>query len=89
MRDPARIDRVLAELRAAWMAAPDLRLGQLLLNALPQDHVRPQTRVEPSDETMMREKAAAESAAWSLEDDVWEQALGDFRERVERDGSVG
>lgn len=33
MRDPARIDKVLAVLRAAWKASPDVRLGQLVLNA--------------------------------------------------------
>jgi hypothetical protein len=33
MRDPARIDKVLAVLRAAWKASPDARLCQLVLNA--------------------------------------------------------
>lgn len=30
MRDPNRINRVVELLRAAWLAEPDLRLGQLL-----------------------------------------------------------
>ena len=30
MRDPRRIPGVLEKLRAAWEAAPDLRLGQLV-----------------------------------------------------------
>lgn len=34
MRDPARIDPILAKLRAYWTANPDLRLGQIVLNAL-------------------------------------------------------
>ena len=34
MRDPARIDDVLAALRAAWQESPDLRLGQLIVNAV-------------------------------------------------------
>jgi len=34
MRDPARIDDVLAALRAAWVESPDLRLGQLVVNAV-------------------------------------------------------
>lgn len=34
-RDPARIDRVLAAIREAWMLQPDTRLGQLLENAGP------------------------------------------------------
>jgi hypothetical protein len=29
MRDPARIDKILAALREAWLKAPDERLGQL------------------------------------------------------------
>lgn len=33
MRDPARIDRVLAALRAEWLTQPDTRLTQLLVNA--------------------------------------------------------
>lgn len=34
MRDPARIDPILAKLRAYWTARPDMRLGQITLNAL-------------------------------------------------------
>jgi len=36
-RDPARIDRVLRDLGSFWKAHPDLRLGQLLLNAVDPD----------------------------------------------------
>lgn len=32
MRDPARIDGVLAALKEAWLAHPDWRLGQLISN---------------------------------------------------------
>lgn len=32
MRDPKRIEKVLAVLRARWLMTPDLRLGQLLIN---------------------------------------------------------
>lgn len=32
MRDPNRIDKVLAAIGDAWKQNPDLRLGQLLLN---------------------------------------------------------
>lgn len=32
-RDPARIDIVLSALRAYWIANPDLRLGQIVVNA--------------------------------------------------------
>jgi hypothetical protein len=34
MRDPARIDQVLDLLRQVWTRSPDLRLGQLLVNAV-------------------------------------------------------
>ena len=34
MRDPARIDEVLAEVKRVWDKHPDLRLGQLMVNAL-------------------------------------------------------
>lgn len=37
MRDPARIDQMLEMLREVWKRSPDLRLGQLIVNA-----VRPQ-----------------------------------------------
>jgi hypothetical protein len=33
MRDPARIDTILEQLREVWMLNPDLRLGQLVYNA--------------------------------------------------------
>lgn len=32
MRDPNRIDRVLAKVRTLWKQVPDWRLGQLLVN---------------------------------------------------------
>lgn len=34
MRDPARIPRILEALRVEWEKQPDLRLGQLLMNAV-------------------------------------------------------
>jgi hypothetical protein len=34
MRDPARIDRILAQLREAWIQVPEWRLGQLILNVI-------------------------------------------------------
>lgn len=35
MRDPERIERVLALVRLIWSAYPDLRLSQILFNARP------------------------------------------------------
>ncbi len=37
MRDPKRIDLILARIREIWVQSPDLRLGQLILNAMPDD----------------------------------------------------
>ncbi len=34
MRDPSRIDEMLAALRDIWEESPDLRLGQLIVNAI-------------------------------------------------------
>ena len=33
MRDPERIDRMLEKIRTLWKRNPDLRLGQLIVNA--------------------------------------------------------
>lgn len=33
MRDPERIDRIIARLRVVWKQNPDLRLGQIIGNA--------------------------------------------------------
>lgn len=35
MRDPKRIEKVLATIRDAWVTCPDLRLGQIMVNATP------------------------------------------------------
>ena len=35
MRDPARIERILELIGEAWRQNPDLRLGQLVVNAAP------------------------------------------------------
>ncbi len=34
MRDPERIDRILKRVEEIWKANPDLRLTQLIMNAL-------------------------------------------------------
>lgn len=34
MRDPQRIDNILERLKTVWKDNPDLRLGQLLLDAV-------------------------------------------------------
>lgn len=37
MRDPARIPRILEALRVEWEKSPDLRPGQLIVNATPDE----------------------------------------------------
>ncbi len=37
MRDPARIDTMIDVLRTLWKKSPDMRLGQLIINALGSD----------------------------------------------------
>ena len=49
MRDANRIDEMLATLKRVWERQPDLRLGQLIVNA-----VRPK---EPSPEVFHSEDA--------------------------------
>ena len=39
MRDPNRIDIILEEIKNIWKEHPDLRLGQLLLNAVPETYL--------------------------------------------------
>lgn len=50
MREPERIEEMLSVLRAVWEQNPDLRLGQLLVNA-----VRPE---EPCPEVFYVEDAS-------------------------------
>ncbi len=53
MRNPARIDEVLAALRAAWVESPDLRLGQLIVNAVRPCHPCPEI-FHVEDEVLLR-----------------------------------
>ena len=48
-RDPARIDRMLAQLREIWIQVPDWRLGQLILNATGNEVVRKLVQLAPGD----------------------------------------
>ena len=34
MRDPARIEKIISVIREIWYAQPDVRLTQLIMNAL-------------------------------------------------------
>ena len=63
MRDPARIDRIVEQLRAAWHHNPDWRLTQLLINAsdTPYDCDKPHE--------------CGLGLVYYIEDDVMEQGL--------------
>ncbi len=43
MRDVNRIDDILKRLKLIWEAHPDLRLGQIILNAARRNAVAPET----------------------------------------------
>ena len=60
MRDPARIDLVLSAIREVWLQHPDMRLGQLLINA-----VRPS---DPCPELFSLEDAPLVSKVGKLAD---------------------
>lgn len=38
MRDPKRIPKIINQLTALWASSPDMRLGQLILNAAKYDY---------------------------------------------------
>lgn len=39
MRNPDRIDRVLNTISRVWKKYPGLRLGQLIINVIPEDRI--------------------------------------------------
>jgi uncharacterized protein YihD (DUF1040 family) len=39
MRDPKRIEKLLQLIRCYWEVYPDLRLGQLIHNMTPMNHI--------------------------------------------------
>ena len=53
MRDPARIERVLATLRRVWEQNPDLRLGQLVVIATKPDEPCPEV-FHVEDDVLLR-----------------------------------
>jgi hypothetical protein len=60
MRDPARIDDVLAAVRAAWAESPDLRLGQLIVNAVRPTNPCPEVFYTEDDALVQRLKSFQE-----------------------------
>lgn len=65
MRDPARIDYILKQIKKIWTEYPDLRLGQLLINAL-------------TAWSSSRGRVPTEYLNYQLEDDALEEALYKF-----------
>ncbi len=59
-RDPARIDPILADLRRYWHAAPDLRLGQMVMGPLSLSGAPRYGEFNAEDD-----KVAAYLAAWA------------------------
>ena len=59
-RDPARIDPILADLRRYWHAAPDLRLGQMVMGLLDLSGAPRYGEFNAEDD-----KVAAYLAAWA------------------------
>jgi hypothetical protein len=39
MRDPKRIPAIMSKLEELWLKNPDLRLGQLIINAVDGNHL--------------------------------------------------
>jgi hypothetical protein len=68
-RDPARIARICALLRAYWTTHPDLRLGQIVGNFTPTARTSV-GGAEPGD-------------PYYIEDEVYERALQQAGKRVE------
>jgi len=54
MRDPKRIDEMLNELREMWMANPDWRLGQLVVNVVRSTEPMPEVYYLEDDEFRAR-----------------------------------
>jgi len=52
MRDPRRIETLLDALREVWTRNPDLRLGQLLVNAIRPEQPCPEIFYAEDDVTL-------------------------------------
>lgn len=71
MRDPGRIKRVLAALRAVWEENPDMRLGQLICNAVREDmlyYIEDDTLVKALEKCYCVDSKKNEE--WSLVDEL-------------------
>ncbi|WP_237722793.1 hypothetical protein, partial [Singulisphaera acidiphila] len=62
MRAPERIDQVLAVVREVWYRYPDLRLGQLIVNAVQPDE--PCSQVYAVEDTVLVRKLESLAKRW-------------------------
>ena len=71
MRDPGRIKGILAALRAVWEENPDMRLGQLICNAVREDmlyYIEDDTLVKALEKYYCVD--TKEKEEWSLVDEL-------------------
>jgi hypothetical protein len=64
MRDPARIDQMPGLLREVWTRSPDLRLGQLMVNAVRPREPRPEV-FSIEDTVLARHEEGSFRLSWS------------------------
>ncbi len=67
MRDPKRIDEMCEQLKKLWKLQPDIRLGQLVCNTLPQKNL---FYVEDDTALEMINKKIEEVEKWQAESGV-------------------
>ncbi len=67
MRHPERIDQVLAVVREVWHRYPDLRLGQLIVNAVQPDE--PCSQVYSVEDTALVRKLESLAQRWGRIED--------------------
>jgi hypothetical protein len=88
MRDPVRIDQMLELLRQVWARSPDLRLGQLVVNAVrPQEPWLPVFSIE--DTVLARRLRRMLQERPALPDDERAGAGGGVRDETGRLSSHG
>jgi hypothetical protein len=71
MRNPARIDQVLAVVREIWQRHPDLRLGQLLINAV--QPATPCPELYAVEDTALVRKLESLAKRWNQFDSAMEE----------------
>lgn len=67
MRDPKRIDEMCEQLKKLWKLQPDIRLGQLVCNTLPQNNL---FYVEDDTALEIINKKIEEAEKWRAESEA-------------------